>query len=267
MTTSKTPSPTRTPPNKRHSNGFFSSDEDEDTFLQKLGIGRPPTPTTLLPPQPPTHINTQTTLTFPFLPHPITILEDSSGGCGGKTWEAAEVLGRHLGWRGGEYLRGRRVVEVGAGTGVVGIVAGLVMPGEGGGEVVVTDMMFLELMRRNVAVNFGEGDGRVRVEMLKWGDPIPPSCLPCDLILASDCVYLESAFDPLIETLKAMAGPDTEILIVSKRRRKADKRFFVKLRKGFVVEEVTDDPGYPKFSREGLSILRAWKKKEKDVVG
>ncbi|KAI8841378.1 putative methyltransferase-domain-containing protein [Chytridium lagenaria] len=140
--------------------------------------------------------------------------------------------------RGREWVKGRRVVEEQE--------DGRMEDGDGG-EV-------------NVEMNLtAEEQKRVKVEKLKWGEPIPASCLPCDLILAADCVYLESAFDPLIETLLALSTPSTVILIVSKRRRKADKRFFVKLRKHFKVEEVTDVEGFEKWSREGLTVLSARK--------
>ncbi|KAJ3095996.1 hypothetical protein HDU97_006324 [Phlyctochytrium planicorne] len=270
----------------RHDNGFFSSDEDEDTFFVKLGVGkrtksphhrpkphssssRSPSPTssissnsdTLIPTQEASRIGTQVHYDFPGLPRPIRIAEDSSGGCGGKTWEAAGVLSSHLVHRGKEYLKKKKIVELGAGTGVVGILVGMMLeevPAEERGEVVITDMLFLDLMRKNVELNLDEKARKcVMVDHLKWGEPIPSSCQRCDLILASDCVYLEAAFDPLIQTLKELSGPNTEALIVSKRRRKADKRFFVKLRKHFQVEEVSDDPNYANFSKDGLSILKA----------
>ncbi|KAJ1566997.1 hypothetical protein HK405_007576 [Cladochytrium tenue] len=129
-------------------------------------------------------------------------------------------------------------------------------------------MLFLDLMRRNVEHNLTPAERRVvRVCELKWGTPLPDNVIRAsedsdggdgfDLVLASDCVYLESAFEPLLATLGDLLGPHTEALIVSKRRRKADKRFFVKLRKQFVVSEVTDDPNYARFTREGISIVRA----------
>lgn len=59
-----------------------------------------------------------------------------------------------------------------------------------------------------------------------------------DVIIASDCVYLEVAFQPLIDTLVMLSNEKTEIYLCYKRRRKADKRFFMLARKKFTFTEV-----------------------------
>ncbi|KAJ3354676.1 hypothetical protein HDU83_004898 [Entophlyctis luteolus] len=136
-------------------------------------------------------------------------------------------------------------------TGVVGILAAMLMANSlsarettatSNGSVFVTDMLFLDLMQKNVDLNLTDSErSLVKVRELKWGTAISPEITtePVDLILASDCVYLESAFDPLLETLVELSTEGrTELLIVSKKRRKADKRFFDKLKKKFVVVEV-----------------------------
>ncbi|KAJ3021923.1 UNVERIFIED_CONTAM: hypothetical protein HDU68_009408 [Siphonaria sp. JEL0065] len=213
----------------------------------------------------------------------ISIAEDSSGGeflfpykadditgCGGKTWEAATILSNYMAYRWSldkNFLKGLNVVEVGAGTGVVGILAGMMMAEaeqdqeQKTGKVWVTDMLFLDLMQKNVDLNMNESERQcVKVAELKWGTPILPDIVakPVNLILAADCVYLEAAFDPLLQTLVELSTLETtEIWIVSKKRRKADKRFFDKLKKKFNVVEIKDDPDYEVFSREGLTILNA----------
>ncbi|KAJ3405731.1 hypothetical protein HDV05_006359 [Chytridiales sp. JEL 0842] len=255
---------------------LYSATDHEDYLLRLTAS----TTSTFLPPQAPPRIGTVTTLTFQNFTRTIQIAEDASTGCGGKTWEAATVLSNHLLWLGGGWLKGKRVLEVGAGTGCVGIMAGMLL-GDGdhhhhqkgafrgsegvdqqqegsedrvvedeeeeeeeeeeeGGEVVITDMLFLDLMQRNVNINLSPAERkRVKVEYLKWGEPIPPAIKPpYDIILAADCVYLEVAFDPLISTLLELSDENTQIIIVSKKRRKADKRFFEKLKKKFDVTEV-----------------------------
>ena len=59
-----------------------------------------------------------------------------------------------------------------------------------------------------------------------------------DVILLSDCVYLETAFMPLIETLSIMSNKDTVIWFAYCKRRKADKRFFTMVKKKFDLIEV-----------------------------
>ena len=102
--------------------------------------------------------------------------------------------------------------------------------------------------------------------LLKRGCPLSDSTKGhYDVILASDCVYLEAAFDPLLSTLHSLLGPTSQALIVSKKRRKADKRFFQKLFKQFTCVEVKDDPNYEVFSKQGLSIISAAVKNNKVV--
>ncbi|KAI9336346.1 putative methyltransferase-domain-containing protein [Obelidium mucronatum] len=237
-----------------------SSDSDNDVF----GI-EPDSPRAE-----PCRIGTEVGFSFTRYHRTINIAEDSSGGCGGKTWEAATILSNYMTYRWSmdkSFLKGLNVVELGAGTGVVGILAGMMMAEahhddtQKEGRVYVTDMLFLDLMQKNVDLNMSEAERKfVKVAELKWGTPISPEILaePVNLILAADCVYLEAAFDPLLQTLTELSTVGTtEVWIVSKKRRKADKRFFDKLKKKFDVKEIKDDPDYGVFSREGLTILSA----------
>lgn len=81
-----------------------------------------------------------------------------------------------------------------------------------------------------------------------------------DVILASDCVYLEIAFIPLIETLLALSTKDTLIYLAYKKRRKADKRFFQLAKKKFEFTEVMDDPKREEYNRQSLKLF-VFKKK------
>lgn len=78
------------------------------------------------------------------------------------------------------------------------------------------------------------------IDLNDRGEEIPEESelLDVDIILASDCVYLEVAFIPLLETLLALAKKDTVIYLAYKKRRKADKRFFQLARKKFELIEV-----------------------------
>ncbi|KAJ3111361.1 Secreted subtilisin-like serine protease sub4 [Phlyctochytrium bullatum] len=224
----------------RTDNGFFSSDEDEDTFFLRLGVGRKnpnsrrprlglpgdsdpeseseedQNGTSLIPEQEECRIGTTAVFEFPELPRAVEIHEDSSQGCGGKTWEAAGVMASHLMHRfrtqvatlgKGEMnnnaselgvrpslLAGRRVVELGAGTGVVGILAAMLMEmeekmaSESGltckqpGEVVITDMLFLDLMQKNVDLNLNE-EQRKRARIQVFSAPTEPTYLEEEYIV------------------------------------------------------------------------------------
>lgn len=214
---------------------------------------------------------------------------DMTTGCGGKIWPAAEVLGAYIAGRyssspsspakgNGDFKnynfdwRGKRIIELGSGTGLVGyLVHAFHLPGC---QVWVTDQdVMLPLMRENLALNFplspnstsstpSSDDGFCKVDELNWGEPLPPSIPPPDVLLLADCVYLESAFQPLIDTMVELSRPDTEILFCYQKRRKADKRFFALLKRQFVFEDVKDDDEarMEEYRRQGTQLLRIRKK-------
>lgn len=91
------------------------------------------------------------------------------------------------------------------------------------------------------------------------GEPIPENMTRPDIILASDCVYLEVAFQPLIDTLMLLTDENTEIYMSYRKRRKADKRFFQMARKKFNLTEV-EDPKQSSYKKEGLRLYQLMKK-------
>ncbi|KAJ7228956.1 putative methyltransferase-domain-containing protein, partial [Mycena pura] len=149
---------------------------------------------------------------------------DASPGCGGIAWPAAEVLSRYLVKQGPNFLQGKIVLDLGSGTGLVGLVAAML-----GGTVYLTDQApMLKIMRENVEIN--KLSSLCTVAELNWGEPIPVDIPRPDVILAADCVYFEPAFPLLIQTLCDLVGNSTEVLFCYKKRRKADKRFFTLLK-------------------------------------
>ena len=75
-----------------------------------------------------------------------------------------------------------------------------------------------------------------------------------DIILAADCVYFEPAFPLLLETLKALVGPNTTVYFCFMKRRRADMRFMKAARKAFVVQEVGDDPDRARYTRQNIHL-------------
>lgn len=117
----------------------------------------------------------------------------------------------------------------------------------------------LALMHQNLLLN--PGMDPCHVAELNWGEPLPPSStVPAkpDVLLLADCVYLESAFQPLVDTMLDLSTPQTEILFCYMRRRKADKRFFTLLRKHFDFDDVDDDDAVrtEAYRRQGLRLYR-----------
>ncbi|KAJ3484442.1 hypothetical protein NLI96_g5642 [Meripilus lineatus] len=69
-------------------------------------------------------------------PLTIKLAIDASPGCGGVAWPAGEVLSRYIARRGS--LSGKTILELGSGTGLVGLVAGML-----GAHVWITDQAFV----------------------------------------------------------------------------------------------------------------------------
>ncbi|KAI0959386.1 hypothetical protein AcW1_004223 [Taiwanofungus camphoratus] len=183
-----------------------------DDDLQSNGI---------VPVQPPSVHGQIIHLSFPTfsiaddVPDPVAIklAVDASPGCGGIAWPAGEVLSRYIALRGS--LKGKSVLELGSGTGLVGLVAGVL-----GASVCITDQApLLDIMSRNVSMN--DLASSVFVAELNWGEQLQQNIPRPDLILAADCVYFEPAFPLLVKTLADLVLDDsTEVLFCYKKRRK-----------------------------------------------
>ncbi|EST08452.1 Nicotinamide N-methyltransferase-like protein [Kalmanozyma brasiliensis GHG001] len=207
----------------------------------------------------------------------VALKLDMTTGCGGKIWPAAEVLGAYIAAKysspsreGSFDWRHKRIIELGSGTGLVGyLVHALHLEGC---QIWVTDQdVMLHLMRENLALNFQlsptdtpssttTNDGFVKVAELDWGTELTFD--KPDVLLLADCVYLESAFQPLIDTMTQLSTSDTEILFCYQKRRKADKRFFALLKRQFTFEDVKDDDSVrtEEYRRQGTQLLRIRKK-------
>jgi predicted nicotinamide N-methyase len=154
-------------------------------------------------------------------------------------------------------LRGKSVVEIGAGGGLVGLAVALGCELDHTQKIYLTDQIpMLALMRKNIALN--KLEDRVAAEVYDWGTAPPPSILSyCsghpDVVLAADCVYFEPAFPLLLQTLGELIGPSTTCYFCFKKRRKADMRFVRDMMKKFHVDYVDYD-GKEDDRREGIFL-------------
>ncbi|XP_020881883.1 protein-lysine methyltransferase METTL21D, partial [Arabidopsis lyrata subsp. lyrata] len=151
------------------------------------------------------------------------------------------------------------IFELGSGTGIVGIAAAATL----GANVTVTDLPnVIENLKFNVDANaevvarFG---GKVHVASLRWGEINDVEVLGqnVDLILASDVVYHERLYDPLLKTLRflLLEGSKREFLMAHLKRWKKESIFFKKARRFFDVDVIhCDDP--QEGSRIGVVVYR-----------
>ncbi|PGG97967.1 hypothetical protein AJ79_09022 [Helicocarpus griseus UAMH5409] len=195
---------------------------------------------------------------------PLQIIEDLKDGCGGKLWPAGVVLSKYMLRKHKSDLRGKSIVELGAGGGLVGLAVARGCAIDS--PIYITDQIpMFSLMQSNIKLN-GFSD-IVHPAVLDWGNPLPEA-VPSNpaIILAADCVYFEPAFPLLLSTLQDLLGdPRSVCYFCFKKRRRADLRFMKQARKLFNVVEVTDDPDKDQYSKENLFLYIIRKRGEKDA--
>lgn len=85
-----------------------------------------------------------------------------------------------------------------------------------------------------------------------------------DIILASDCIYIEAGFIPLIETFFALTTNKNAIIyLMYRKRRNADKRFFQMAKKKFEFVDIMDDPKRDEYTRRGFRLFTVKRKANK----
>ncbi|XP_040992388.1 protein N-lysine methyltransferase METTL21A [Juglans microcarpa x Juglans regia] len=161
------------------------------------------------------------------LGHELQFYQDpNSKHLGTTVWDASLVFVKFLekNCRKGRFcpskLKGKRVLELGAGCGVAGFGMALL-----GCHVVATDQIeVLPLLMRNVERNTSrilqmnpgsDSFGSIQVAELDWGnkDHIRAVDPPFDYIIGTDVVYAEHLLEPLLQTIFALSGPKTTILL------------------------------------------------------
>lgn len=230
----------------------------------------------LVPARPIEHLG-KTDLTFNGkLASPLVINEDGGeSGCGGKVWIAGELLCDYiLTGSNQDHLLAklypnkdfRRVLELGSGTGLVGLCVGLMdkVNPHSHRQIYVTDIdPLMGLIEQNIVSN--ELEDTVHGEVLWWGEPLPEKFVekPVDLVLAADCVYLEAAFPLLEKTLLDLTDVDDPpvILMAYKKRRKADKHFFQKIKKNFKIVEIQDFAKYGYYLKQRTHLFELIREK------
>ncbi|KAM4560443.1 protein N-lysine methyltransferase METTL21A [Odontesthes bonariensis] len=173
---------------------------------------------------------------FRFANHDLSLAQDwKKLGVAAVVWDAAVVMCMYLELEKVE-LKGKRAIELGAGTGLVGIVAALL-----GAHVTITDRQpALEFLSSNVKANLPpRSQESVVVSELTWGDGLehyPAGGF--DLVLGADIVYLEDTFLSLLQTLEHLCSDTTVVLLACKIRYERDTNFLNMLKRSFKAEEV-----------------------------
>ncbi|XP_063093434.1 protein N-lysine methyltransferase METTL21A isoform X2 [Cavia porcellus] len=169
--------------------------------------------------------------TFSFANRTIRVRQDwRQLGVAAVVWDAAVVLSTYL-EMGAVELRGCTAVELGAGTGLVGIVAALL-----GAHVTVTDRkVALEFLQSNIQANLPPHiQTNTVVKELTWGQNLESfSPGEFDLILGADIIYLEETFKDLLQTLGYLCGDHSVILLACRIRYERDNNFLAMMERQF----------------------------------
>uniref|UniRef100_A0A804NWB8 Tumor-related protein n=1 Tax=Zea mays TaxID=4577 RepID=A0A804NWB8_MAIZE len=152
--------------------------------------------------------------------HRLHISQDpNSKHLGTTVWDASMVFVKFLekNSRKGRFcpskLKGKRVIELGAGCGLAGFGMTLL-----GCDVTTTDQVeVLPLLMRNVERNRSwiSQSNSDTVAELDWGNKEHIKAVepPFDYIIGTDVIYSEHLLQPLMETITALSGPKTKILL------------------------------------------------------
>mmetsp|Transcript_3808 Transcript_3808/g.5827 ORF Transcript_3808/g.5827 Transcript_3808/m.5827 type:complete len:334 (-) Transcript_3808:354-1355(-) len=176
-------------------------------------------------------------------------------GTGVNVWDSAILLARYL-EKQPVIVKGKRILELGSGCGLLGIVAGIL----GANQVVMTDLPYaLPLMKLNVGYNYDDiiksGCEQVVCVECDWFNPQSMSALgssmvaqedeqwQADVLLVADCVWLHELVAPLLATLRKLVQEATAPLLVvvsfQRRAAKTHEAFWSGLHSIFThVEEV-----------------------------
>ncbi|XP_041984539.1 methyltransferase-like protein 23 [Aricia agestis] len=149
----------------------------------------------------------------------VVIPELLSAGYSFYTWPSAPLLAWYL-WTQRKHLRGLRVIELGCGTGLPGIVAA-----KCGAKVTLTDSVSLPRSLKHLTACCeanGLVSGRdVQILGLSWGLFLSEihDLRPINLLLASDCFYEPSQFEEVLSTVAYfLEGSDAKFLCAYQER-------------------------------------------------
>jgi len=158
---------------------------------------------------------------------------------GAAVWDAAVVLSEFLADdRNKDLVRDCRVLELGAGHGMLSVVAGL----HGARSVTATDYeeKVLGLCRANLEMNLPEmvRAGMATAKPLAWGSEADVAALepPFDMVVGSDLVYREALFKPLVQSLEALSDPRTTVVLAHKPRGLGEDKFLHFLKRRFQAQ-------------------------------
>lgn len=183
-------------------------------------------------------------------------IKESTDFYGAVLWPSAMVLCHFLEVNRDTYnLVDKNVIELGAGTGLVTIVASLL-----GAKVTSTDLPdLLGNLQYNVMCNTKKRCKYIPlVTELTWGPQVeqhfPRATHYFDYILAADVVYAHPFLNELMDTFDHLCQENTQILWAMRFRLDPENSFVERFQQSFHLEELYDLPSL------SIKLYRAWRK-------
>ncbi|XP_067322956.1 protein-lysine methyltransferase METTL21E-like isoform X1 [Anolis sagrei] len=191
----------------------------------------------------PSVITTQPWEEFTFAGHKIKIREGIDS-YGAVVWPSALVLCHFLEKNVKSYnIDDKNVIEIGAGTGLVSIVASLL-----GARVIATDLPeLIGNLQYNVLKNSKmKCKHEPQVKELFWGVDLeknfPKSSCQFDYILAADVVYHHPYLEELFLTFDHLCKNNTVIIWAMRFRQEKENQFVDRFKKVFDLQVINDFP-------------------------
>ena len=180
------------------------------------------------------------------------------GDTGVVVWDAAIVLAKYLEIN-TDMVRDMEVVELGSGTGAVGLCAGVL----GAKQVILTDREELVVfLSHNIELNTEVT--RVSALALEWGnnaniETVMNMVTRVDLVLVSDCVFYEESLDDLVDTMRLLSDKQTRILLTYEERDSQIKHdvmklFFEKMKSHFTWKRIPHEEHHPDYQSPDIQI-------------
>jgi hypothetical protein len=201
-------------------------------------------------------------------------VEDSYEMVGGAIWPSSMVIAKYFelillpalppkdlgdGVVEGGNLKGKHILEIGAGVGLTGIALASM-----GARVLLTDYKeeILVRLRENIMLN--NLDRRVKTSLLDWTDKKNHRKRQkkqgvYDYIILADVLYYDTGAAPgLIPMLLAMAAKETQIyLAYEDRKNEASLPFFDRAREHFDLEQLVIPPAVLKSAKLPNSVVHS----------
>lgn len=139
-----------------------------------------------------------------------------------KVWPSALVLADFMAAQPVE--NGKKILEIGAGLGIAGILASMF-----GHNVAISefDTHAIEFIRANAFINESRD---ITVISLDWNDP--PLSTQYDQIIGSEVIFRKQDFAPIQKLFNSVLKPEGEVILVSEIRKPVIE-FYQNMQKGY----------------------------------